>query len=81
MQDGEGCRGRGERLICVFSDLIVLGTVVTPCILHRNMKILPFCDLQLRESEQEGLVIHHHENYYVLEVTGVTEQSQWITMI
>ena len=66
--DGAGHKQwRGERLACVFSDMIVLGTVVTPSILHRNMITLYFCDIHLSDSEGGGLRILHGTHYYVLD--------------
>ena len=53
----------------MFSDAIVLGTVVTHNILYRNMKILYLHDIEVGEGEGGGLEISHegdYLNYYLM---------------
>lgn len=74
-------KGCGERLVCVFSDKIVLGTVVTPSILHRNMKILNFCDIDLDHGQLNTIIISHGVYSYCLEFSSTKEKSPWTHLL
>ena len=74
-------RDGGDRLVCVFSDKIVLGTVVTPSILHRNMKILKFCDIELDHRDINTIVISHGGCSYHLEFGSEKEKSPWTNLL
>ena len=72
----------GDRLVLVLSDMIVLGTVVTPSILHRNMIQLQIGDIILEDNEaSKRLVLNHRDHSYELEFASEKDKIPWLALL
>ena len=78
----ENCkRWRGQRLVCVFSDCLVIGKIVTPGILHRDMKIIDLGELLVNEDHEDGLTISHGDKFFTLELKYEKDRKHWASVI